>query len=453
MSRPEPPRTRLATRVTLATVAVALVATVITGVVSLGLLRGVATNQARATLAKQADVAAATLDQVPSARPARLRLLLRQQGIAADIVGPGQPRPAYLTPGDLATLEAGGSLSQVRQRLGRQVFVEGRPLDGGRAVVLAQSSSVAASVASAARGQLILPLLAGLVCAALAGWLLARRLARPIQQAAVAAHRLATGSRDVALTPQGPQEVAELAGALNLLNSALATSEGREREFLLSVSHELRTPLTAVRGYAEALADGVVAPDDVARTGSIMVDQAAQLERLVADLLDLARLRAQNFRLDLADVDLCELVRQAGAVWQMRCASEGVELRVETPPVPLVARTDPARVRQIIDGLAENALRVTPAGAPIVLAAASSPATGSVVIEVRDGGPGLTDDDLTVAFDRAALYERYRGVRKVGTGLGLALVHALAARLGGAAHAGRAPEGGARFSVDLPLGR
>jgi len=69
---------------------------------------------------------------------------------------------------------------------------------------------------------------------------------------------------------------------------------------------------------------------------------------------------------------------------------------------------------------------------------------------VRDGGPGLSDDDLRVAFDRAALYERYRGVRPVGTGFGLALVAGLAARLGGSAVAGHAPEGGARFSVALP---
>jgi two-component system OmpR family sensor kinase len=450
MTQPGAGRTGLATRVTLVTIAVAVVAILITGVVSLGLLRGAAEEQARQTLARQADIAQATLEQFPSDRPARLRQLLRQQGIVADVVGPGLAKPAYLTAADLATLERGGEVSDVRPRLGTTVFIEGRPLDNSKGVVLVQSTAAAASVADAARRRLVLPLLLGLVGAGLAGWLLARRIARPIQQAAAAAHRLASGSRDVALIPAGPAEVAELADALNRLNSALATSEGREREFLLSVSHELRTPLTAVRGYAEALADGVVAPADVAGTGAIMLAESQQLERLVADLLDLARLRAQNFRLDMADIDLAELVRQAGAVWQMRCAPEGVLLRVETPPVPLVVRTDANRVRQIIDGLAENALRVTPSGAPIVLAAAAASAYGGVLIEVRDGGPGLTDDDLAVAFERAALYERYRGVRKVGTGFGLALVHGLATRLGGTATAGRAPEGGARFSVYLP---
>jgi two-component system sensor histidine kinase BaeS len=86
-----------------------------------------------------------------------------------------------------------------------------------------------------------------------------------------------------------------------------------------------------------------------------------------------------------------------------------------------------------------------------VLAARAHPAGGWAVVEVRDGGPGLTDDDLRVAFDRGALYARYRGVRRVGTGFGLALVHGLAERLGGVALAGRAPEGGAAFAVLLPL--
>ncbi len=164
--------------------------------------------------------------------------------------------------------------------------------------------------------------------------------------------------------------MAELADALNRLSAALATSEGREREFLLSVSHELRTPLTAVRGYAEALADGVVPPADVGRTGPVMLAEAERLDRLVGDLLDLARLRAQDFRLDLGDVDLTQLVQQAGEVWRDRCGREGVELLVQTTGAPLVVRTDPTRVRQIVDGLAENALRVTPAGRPIVLASA-----------------------------------------------------------------------------------
>jgi two-component system, OmpR family, sensor kinase len=168
----------------------------------------------------------------------------------------------------------------------------------------------------------------------------------------------------------------------------------------------------------------------------------------VSDLLDLARLGAQDFRLDLAPVDLTRLVADAAQVWTDRAAREAVDVRVDIPPGPLVVATDATRVRQILDGLAENALRMTPAGRPIVLALRAEPRWA--VLEVRDGGPGLSSQDLEVAFERSALYDRYRGIRRVGTGVGLALVAGLAGRLGGAAVAGSAPEGGAAFTVRLP---
>jgi two-component system sensor histidine kinase BaeS len=114
------------------------------------------------------------------------------------------------------------------------------------------------------------------------------------------------------------------------------------------------------------------------------------------------------------------------------------------------SRTDPGRVRQILDGLLENALRVVPAGCPVVLAVHPAPPGGLAAVEIRDGGPGFTDDDLAVAFERGALYQRYRGIRQVGSGLGLALAARLARRLGGTIEAGHASEGGARFTVGLP---
>jgi two-component system sensor histidine kinase BaeS len=127
-------------------------------------------------------------------------------------------------------------------------------------------------------------------------------------------------------------------------------------------------------------------------------------------------------------------------------------LRTEIPSVPVIVYTDPGRIRQVIDGLLENALRVAPAGAPIVLAVRGpNPAVPNHgVIEIRDGGPGFTDADLAVVFERGALYERYRGIRKVGSGLGLALAAGLVRRLGGEIEASHAPEGGARFAVLLP---
>ena len=458
MPDPARPRRSLASRTILVTTAVAVVAVAIAGAIALSLVRGAAESQARTTLGRQADLVASALDNRTGSgaalanRPARLMTLLRAQRIQivqVSAAGQVRGRADLASPADLAALGAGQPVSRVERAgpLGR-AFVEGRPVDGGGGVLLREPASVVSSDLADARKRVALALVAGLAAAVVAGVVLARILARPLQRAASAAHALSTGRRDVRVEPEGPAEVAEVADALNRLSGALAWSEARQRDFLLSVSHELRTPLTAVRGYAEALADGVVPPDAVEATGATMLAEAQRLDRLVSDLLDLARLGAQDFRVDLATVDLADLVRRAGEVWTQRCTPEGVELRVEAPPAPLLVRTDATRARQIVDGLAENALRVTPSGRPVVLAARA--ATGGAELEVRDGGPGLTPDDLAVAFERSALYERYRGIRKVGTGLGLALVAALADRLGGRATAGTAPEGGARFAVWLP---
>jgi len=214
------------------------------------------------------------------------------------------------------------------------------------------------------------------------------------------------------------------------------------------VSHELRTPLTAVRGFAESLADGVVTADGVPAAGATIVREADRLDRLVSDLSELARLETDDFRVEPVVIDLAGLARDAAVVWQARCRAMGVAFRLEVPAAPVPVRADPRRLRQVVDGLAENAVRVTPPGAQLVLAVGTDAS-----LQVRDGGPGLAPDDYAVVFDRGALHERYRGHRPVGAGgVGLALAHGLVTRMGGTIAAGPAPEGGACFTVRLPPG-
>lgn len=432
------------------TTAVAALAVVLATAVSVSLVRNAVVRAADTRLAKDADLVA-SLASTRAAVTTRVRALRKGSGILVARVSPtGDVRGDFtLSPADVSTLLAGNPISGSRTSNGRSLVVEGRPLGGGGAIVLAQNAGLSAQTARELRRAEIVALVVGLAGGALAGVLLARRVARPLRAVADGAHRLATGDRGVHIEPDGPAEVAEVTDALNTLATALATSEERQREFLLSVSHELRTPLTAIRGFSEALSDGVVETDAVRATGATMLAESERLDRLVADLLDLARLGAQDFAVHLVDTDVRALVVAAGDVWRQRCAAVGVQLTVAAPDDPVVVRTDAGRVRQIIDGLAENALRVTPEARPIVFALKTS-RVDAVDIEVRDGGPGLSDDDLAVAFERSVLYERYRGVRRVGTGLGLALVAGLAQRLGGTVAAGHAPEGGASFTLSLP---
>ncbi len=437
------PLRTLTGRVVLVTVATALVAVFVTALVAVPVaVRSVHTG-VRAELVEKSALAVELLAAERPAARERIVRSLRQDGIEVYLIRRGAvDRPGL--PDRVVRRVAEGTLVDIRARVdGRPSFVVGRPLSGANSGVVL-TRAVASGTAGRVFGSVWVALLAGLFGGVLAGALLARFIVRPIRLAAGAAGRLAAGDRSVRISRRGPAEAAELADAFNQLAAALQVSEGRERDFLLSVSHELRTPLSTIRGYAEALADGVVGPD----AGVIMLAEAERLDRLISDLLVFSRLEAADLPLDVAPVDLAELVRAAGEAWAARCGADGPLLRVQVPAEPIMVRTDPGRIRQVLDGLCENALRVVPAGRPLVLAARAG--ERAAVVEVRDGGPGFTDDDLAVAFDRGELNRRYRGIRKVGSGLGLALAARLVTRLGGRITAGHAPEGGAMFTVELP---
>ena len=261
---------------------------------------------------------------------------------------------------------------------------------------------------------------------------------------------MALGEREHVLRPSGAAEVADISEALNALNAALARSEVRQREFLLSVSHELRTPLTAIKGYGEALADGVLPDGDLVSAGDTVASEAERLNRLVQDLLDLARLGADDFRFDVSYVDAARVLNDAAQVWRKRCSDEDVDFQISGADQPVMVIADPVRIRQIIDNLAENALRVSPAGSQIEFVLHPElPEPGKTTIEVKDAGPGLTTEDMMIAFEPGRLFERYRGIRPVGTGLGLALVARLARGLRGEASVTRAAGGGSIFRVSI----
>lgn len=449
-------RGTLSQRISLLAAAVAVITAVAAGLLSVGLIVNAESSSARHTLANIADATQTASDAgATAAGELRARRLLQVLQVQyATLNRRGQITFATdslakdaVQASDVAKLIAGTSVSTSRSVDGHSVLVEGRPTRAGAVVVVQRRSDALAVVGRVVR-RVLIALAIAVAVAVLLGGLVARRLSRPLRSTARAAHALATGRRDVVVRPEGPAEVAEVGAALNTLSANLTFAESRQREFLMSVSHELRTPLTAISGYAESLAEGVIGDGETARVGRVMVGEAQRLERLVSDLLDLARLDAADFRMDFVHTDLRAFAAAAAEVWHGRCAAVGVQFVLEDDGPAAVAWTDPSRLRQAVDGLLENALRVCPAGAAIVLGVRAEP--GRAVVEVRDGGPGLTEQDLAVAFDRSALFERYRGVRQVGTGLGLAIVHGLVSRLNATVEAGHAAEGGARFTITLP---
>jgi two-component system sensor histidine kinase BaeS len=405
-------------------------------------------ERASDTLALQADNLAGRLAAGRQLAVTVLVNRLTRQGLQVDVAGGGGTPPAPFTPDDVSSGRPG--LEPVRREVGDVAWlVVARPVGDGRTVLLARRLAQAGGLTEPQRRRAALVVLGVLAVGVLGGLALAQGITRPLRGAAAAARRLTAGDRDVRVGTGGPSEVAEVGAALNGLAERLAESEERQRRFLLAVGHELRTPLTAVTGYAEALADGVLPAQEVPRAGAVVLAEARRLQHRVDDLMALARVQADDFALVPAVVDLPALVAAAAAAWRPRAQETGVPLRVEMADRPVRAWADGERVRQAVDALVDNALRVLPAGAPLVLATGSS-ADGRCWVQVRDGGPGLAPAELAVAFESGRLTERYRGDRPVGTGLGLALVAHLARRMGGEATAAPAPEGGVAFTLSLP---
>jgi signal transduction histidine kinase len=261
------------------------------------------------------------------------------------------------------------------------------------------------------------------------------------------ANRIAAGdlSARVDLGKHPDDELAGLARALDGMGAQLEAARGLERGFLLCVSHDLRTPLTSIGGYAEAIADGAVeGRDEQRRAAEIIAAEARRLERLVADLLDLARLDAHEFSLTPRPVDATDVVGEAVDAFRPSAREIGIDLLVDGPDVAAVD-VDPERLGQIVANLVENALKYARSRVSVGV----SSENGALELRVDDDGPGIDPGDLPHVFERLYTSRPAPG-RKVGTGLGLAIVHELSAAMGGTTAAHSLDGQGTRFVVRIP---
>ncbi|MEO6117254.1 MAG: HAMP domain-containing sensor histidine kinase [Pseudolysinimonas sp.] len=443
----------LRTRILAATVIVALIAVLATALAALQLVRSIDTSSARADLSAQVDRLAAAKPATREAIIASLSQLDDPGTLVASISATGVVTGSAPVPRRIVVqLRERRDVSTTVRVGGSSYLLEGRSTAGGGGVVALQDVGTVRAVTPTVIGRILIALAIGFVVALIAAFFLARALAKPLINLAGAARRMAAGQRNVPLAPSGIPEVTDVESALGALDSALVHSEGRQREFLLSISHELRTPLTAIRGYAEALGDGLVPADQLVQVGKTLEAESARLTAFTTDLLALARLEADDFSLQLAPVDVADVLAAAARAWRAAASSGGVVVEVVASipalAAPMMVNTDAARLRQVIDGLIENALRVSPEGSRVELSARADGAT--IVVDVADGGPGLSAEDAAHAFERGVLRERYRDTRPVGSGLGLSIAARLVERLGGTVSAHSAAGGGAIFRIAIP---
>lgn len=277
-------------------------------------------------------------------------------------------------------------------------------------------------------------------------WLETKRLRRPLEQLTAATARLEAGdyTARVPETATSP-EFNAVAEAFNDMASRLDSTETSRRRLLSDVAHELRTPLATLTAELEAVIDEVVPWDTASQ--ELLIEQAARLRRIAADLENVSRAEEGRLTLDTHTQAVWDLIEPAVASVASRYAAKGVALSTDSDPGVVTA--DPLRVGQILGNLLDNALRHTPAGGTVRISARE--VRGEVVISVTDTGDGLTPNQLTQVFERFYRADSARNRDAGGAGIGLTIARGLARAHGGTLTASSpGPGHGSTFTLALP---
>jgi signal transduction histidine kinase len=337
---------------------------------------------------------------------------------------------------------------------GRWLYVS-RPFDRARVLMLSAPQASLSTVRGLAQ-EFLPPLLqtclVGLAVSLGLAWLTARWVAGPLRRVAEAAGAVAGGDYSTRLAPEGPNEVRTLAGTFNQMVERVQSINQAQRDFVSNVSHELKTPLTSIQGFAQAILEGAIPdPEGLRRAARVIHEESDRLRRLVADLLDLARLDAQEVPFVRAPVDLNGLLNSVVERISLRAAERGVRLENGLPPFPVVIG-DGDRLAQVFTNLLDNAVKFAPAGSPIRLEGEVS--GGWAAVHVDDKGPGIPAEELSRIFERFYQLDKARraGAGR-GVGLGLAISREIVQAHGGRLTASSRPGNGSRFSVLLPISK
>jgi signal transduction histidine kinase len=310
------------------------------------------------------------------------------------------------------------------------------------AIVVATRKADVSHIVAALIERLAIAALLGLLVAGLFAWYLTRRLVRPVLQLSSAADAVAAGHYAVEVPQNAPGELGHLSERFGEMTERLAEVELMERNFLMSVSHELRTPLTAIRGHVAALLEGVVSDPELRQSSLETVElETHRLERLVGDILDLAKLDTHRFTVMKEEVDMAQLLEQAYDRYRDEAQRRGIDYRQVVRDRPVIV-SDGDRVLQVVGNLLSNAFRATPDGGRVSLGLAQQ--NGAVHVAVEDTGPGIPVEA------RERLFRPFVSELGGGTGLGLAIAKEISVALGGRIELASEVGKGSRFELVLP---
>jgi signal transduction histidine kinase len=274
-------------------------------------------------------------------------------------------------------------------------------------------------------------------------------IANPLRRMSKAAGSLTRGSAQK-LPLEGPREVRQLGEALNQMSDQVKASQDSQKDFIANVSHELKTPLTSIQGYAQALSDGTVSsPNEIHKAAEVILTESQRMNRLVMDLLSLARLEAGTADLEKVAVDLKELLAGMVEQFSLRFQTAGIHLESNLSTVPTIM-ADGDRLAQVFGNLIDNAIKFTP---PAGLVKISCAQYGDwIEIRVTDSGAGIPESELSRVFERFYQVEKSR--QRSGSnsaGLGLAIARQIILAHGGEISAQSLVGQGSVFVVKLPV--
>jgi signal transduction histidine kinase len=326
-------------------------------------------------------------------------------------------------------------------------------LSNGYALIVAAERPVVRVLAGLFADDLLRPFIqAGtiaLMLSILLSFLIARWIARPLDNMAQAARSVAAGEFKRDLIANGPREVESLARAFNEMIHQVQSSQKSQRDFVANVSHELRTPLTSIQGFAQAILDGTA--DDVTtqqHAAQVIYAESHRLQRLVEELLDLARIDAGQIEFIRERVDLNAIVANVVERLGLTADEANVEIELILPVLPAM-KGDGDRLAQVFTNLVDNAIKHSPDGGRVRILGEST--QGWITIHVEDNGSGIPPDELSRIFER--FYQMDKARTSQGVGLGLPISHEIIRSHHGEIQAHSELGRGSRFSVRLPLTR
>ncbi|MFC1937433.1 sensor histidine kinase [Chloroflexota bacterium] len=290
----------------------------------------------------------------------------------------------------------------------------------------------------------------GLIAAAIAmimAFFLSRRILAPVKALTSAARRLGRGDFSQRVQVEDRSELGELASTFNSMASDLERAEQLQRNMIADVAHELRTPLSNIRGYLEAVRDGVIRPD--ADTIRSLDEEAALLSRLVDDLQELSLAEAGQLKLICQSENIVRLINQMADSVQVQAKARGISISVDLPESPPAVNIDLRRISQVLHNLLENAIAHTASGGSITLAVSQK--GNWLKVSIADTGEGIPPQDLPNIFERFYRVDKSRTRATGGIGLGLTIVKRLVEAHGGKIEVQSELGKGSRFTFTLPV--